>query len=49
MTLYITPEQMFALEDIRRKRLRAGVKPIDTDKSKLMREAIDLLIKKEGI
>jgi len=49
VTLYITPEQILALEDIRRKRLKAGAKLSEIDKSKLMREAIGLLIKQEGI
>lgn len=49
VTLYIREDQMFALEDIRRKRLKAGAKLGEIDKSKLMREAIDLLIKKEHI
>jgi hypothetical protein len=48
VTLYIRHDQMFALEDIRTKRLKAGAKLGDVDKSKLMREAIDLLIKKES-
>jgi hypothetical protein len=49
VTLYITKEQMFALEDIRRKRIRAGARLSEVDKSSLMREAVDLLMKKEGV
>ena len=47
VTLYITANQMFALEDIRRKRLKGGLPLGEVDKSKLMREALDLLIEKE--
>ena len=49
VTLYIRPDQVFGLEDIRRKKLKAGAKLGDVDKSKLMREALDLLMKKEGV
>ena len=48
-TLYIYKRQMFALEDIRRKRIEGGADPGTVDKSKLMREAVDLLIKKEKV
>jgi hypothetical protein len=48
ITLYIRSDQMFALEEIRTKRLKAGAKLGDVDKSKLMREAIDLLIRREN-
>ena len=47
ISLYIRSDQMFALEDIRRKRLERGARLGDVDKSKLMREALDLLLKKE--
>jgi len=48
ITLYIRHDQMFALEEIRTKRLKAGARLGDVDKSKLMREAIDLLIRREN-
>jgi hypothetical protein len=49
VTLYIRQDQMFGLEDIRRKKLKAGAKLGDVDKSKLMREALDLLIEREAV
>ncbi len=47
ITLYIRQDQMFALEDIRRKRIEAGASLGEVDKSKLMREALDGLIESE--
>ena len=48
ITLYIRSDQMFALDEIRTKRLKAGAKLGVVDKSKLMREAIDLFIRREN-
>lgn len=49
VTLYIRTDQIFALEDIRRKRIIAGAKLGNVDKPKLMREAVDLPMEKENI
>ncbi len=49
VTHYITTDQIIAIDRIRAKRLKAGKKLGEVDKSSLMREALDLLIKTEGV
>lgn len=49
VTHYITRDHVIALDRVRAKRLQAGAKLGDVDKSRLIREAIDLLIKREGV
>ena len=49
ITLYIRQDQMFSLEDIRRERIQAGTSLGAVDKSKLMREALDMFIKKNKV
>ena len=43
-TFYVTPEHVTMLEELRLKRLKAGEK---TDKSELVRQAIDLLARQQ--
>ena len=49
VTHYIRRDQVGALDRIRAKRLEAGAELRDVDKSCLMREAIDLLVKQEKV
>ena len=49
ITLYLSLDQILAMDRIRAKRLKAGAKLGEVDKSKLIREAIEVLIKKEGV
>lgn len=49
VTHYIRRDQVGALDRIRAKRLEAGAELKDVDKSSLMREAIDLLVKQEKV
>lgn len=49
VTHYITVDQVVAIDSIRAKRLKTGARLSEVDKSSLMREALDLLIKKEKI
>jgi hypothetical protein len=49
VTHYIRLDQVPALDRPRAKRLSAGRKLGEVDKSSLMREAIDMLLKKEGV
>lgn len=49
VTHYITTDQVIAMDRIRGKRLKAGKRLSEIDKSSIMREALDLLIKKEGV
>ena len=49
VTHYIRRDQVGALDRIRAKRLEAGAELKDVDKSSLMREAIDLLVKQENV
>ena len=49
VTLYLSLDHIFALDRVRTKRLREGAELGDVDKSKLIREAIDLLVKKEKV
>ncbi len=48
-TFYIFKAQILALDRIRAKRLEAGAGFGEVDRSSLAREAIDLLIKREGV
>ena len=49
VTHYIRRDQVGAMDRIRAKRLEAGAELRDVDKSSLMREAIDLLVKQEKV
>jgi hypothetical protein len=49
ITMYLSLDHILALERIRTKRLQAGADLGAVDKSKLIREAIDTLIEKEGV
>ncbi len=49
VTHYIRRDQVGAMDRIRAKRLEAGAELRDVDKSCLMREAIDLLVKQEKV
>ena len=49
VTHYIRRDQVGAMDRIRAKRLEAGAELKDVDKSSLMREAIDLLVKQEKV
>ena len=49
VTHYIRRDQVGALDRIRAKRLEAGAELKDVDKSSLLREAIDLLVKQEKV
>lgn len=49
VTHYVKRDHVIALDRVRAKRLQAGARLGDVDKSKLIREAIDLLIKKERV
>ena len=49
VTHYVTREHVIALDRVRAKRLQAGARLGDVDKSRLIREAIELLIKQERI
>ncbi len=49
VTHYIRRDQVGAMDRIRAKRLEAGAELKDVDKSRLMREAIDLLVKQEKV
>ena len=42
ITVYLSPEQLIALEEMRLKRLKETGRPVN--KSQLIREAVDLLI-----
>jgi hypothetical protein len=48
-TYYIERKHFILLDRIRAKRLEAGAKPGDVDKSRLVREAIELLAKQEKV
>ena len=49
VTHYIRRDQVGGLDRIRAKRLEAGAELKDVDKSSLLREAIDLLVKQEKV
>ena len=49
VTHYITVSQMLALDRVRAKRIIKGARLGQVDKSRLIREALDLLIEKEGV
>jgi hypothetical protein len=49
ITMYLSLDHILALERVRTKRLQAGADLGSVDKSKLIREAIDTLIKTEGV
>ncbi len=49
VTHYITMDQVLAMDRIRAKRIGAGKSLGEVDKSRLMREALDLLIKQENV
>jgi hypothetical protein len=49
VTHYIRRDQVGAMDRIRAKRLEAGAELRDVDKSCLLREAIDLLVKQEKV
>ena len=49
VTHYIRRDHVIALDRVKAKRLRAGARLGEVDKSRLIREAIDLLIKQEGV
>ena len=49
MNLFLELDQILLLERIRAKRLQEGAELGEVDKSKLIREAIELLVKHEGV
>ena len=49
ITMYLSLDHILALERVRTKRLQEGADLGDVDKSKLIREAVDLLVEKEGV
>ena len=49
VTHYITMDQVLAMDRIRAKRIGEGKSLGEVDKSRLMREALDLLIKQENV
>lgn len=48
-TFYLTTGHQITLDLIRAKRLKAGMRLGEVDKSALVREAIDLLAENEGV
>lgn len=49
VTLYLDLDHILLMDEIRAKRLKAGASLSAVEKSRLMREALDLLGKKEGL
>ncbi len=49
VTHYIAVRHVVGIDSIRAKRLKDGARLSEVDKSSLMREALDLLIEKEGV
>ena len=49
VTHYIRRDQVGAIDRIRAKRLESGMALGEVDKSSLLREAIDLLVKQESV
>jgi hypothetical protein len=49
ITHYVNRKHMLMLDRIRLKRMEEGASPSEADKSRLIREAIDLLAKQENM
>jgi len=49
VTLYLDLDHILLMDEIRTKRLKAGAKLSEVEKSRLMREALELLGKQEGL
>lgn len=49
VTHYVTKQHVIGIDRVRAKRLEAGARLSDVDKSSLMREALDLLLEREGV
>lgn len=49
VTMYLSTSQILSMDRIKAKRMLSGASLSDVERTKLIREGIDMLIKKEGV